>query len=88
MSNEYEPIVEQWYEHQDKGGQFQVTAIDDVAGTVEIQYFDGDLEEIDLDSWADLDIELIEAPEDWTGPVDNIELDELEAGDIDMSENE
>lgn len=64
MPTDQEPIVNQWYRHLDKGRQFQVTAIDDEEDTVEIQYFDGDVEEIDLDSWYELDIEPIEPPED------------------------
>ncbi len=44
---------------------------------MEIQYFDGTLGEIDLDTWYQLDVERIEAPEDWTGPMDNIEKDDL-----------
>jgi hypothetical protein len=54
-----------------------VTAIDDDEGTVEIQHFDGDVEEMDLDDWRELDLEAIEPPEDWTGPVDDIERDDL-----------
>jgi hypothetical protein len=30
------------------------------------EYFDGDLDEIDLEEWYDLNIKPIEAPEDWT----------------------
>ncbi len=49
----------------------------EVEGNVEIQYFDGDVEEIGLDGWYELDIEPIEAPENWTGPVDVAEVDDL-----------
>jgi hypothetical protein len=54
-----------------------VTAIDDDEGTVEIQHFDGDVEEMDLDDWRELDLEAIEPPADWTGPVDDVERDDL-----------
>jgi hypothetical protein len=71
------PIVNQWYRHLDKGQQFQVTAFDEDEGTVEIQHFDGDVEELDLENWYQLEIEPIAPPEDWTGPVDDIERDDL-----------
>ena len=71
------PVITQWYRHLDKGYEFQVTAIDDRDKTVEIQYFDGDLDEVELNDWYHLQIEPIEAPEDWTGPVDDIERDDL-----------
>ncbi len=77
MPTDADPIEENWYQHLDKGQKFKVVAVDDDAGTVEIQHFDGDLEEIDLDSWYELDVEPIEEPEDWTGPLDDIERDDL-----------
>ena len=39
-------------------------------GTIEIQYFDGAVEELDLEDWVQEEIALTEAPEDWTGSVD------------------
>lgn len=77
MTTALEPQVSQWYRHLDKGQQFYVTAIDDDEGTVDIQHFDGDVEEMDLDDWRELDLEAIEPPEDWTGPVDDVERDDL-----------
>ena len=49
MGNRLPPIVGNWYSHRDKGALFQVVALDEQAGTVEIQEFDGGLDEIDLD---------------------------------------
>ena len=63
------PIVSQWYRRAD-GSHFEVVAIDRDDGTVEVQHFDGTLEEFDLDSWEELEFEEAEAPEDWTGSVD------------------
>lgn len=88
MPIEEEPIVSQWYRHLDKGYRFQVLAFDEEAGTVEIQHFDGDLEELDLESWYELDIEPIEPPEDWTGPMDDIERDDLPYSETGMTEEE
>ncbi len=69
MPIEDRPIINQWYRHLDKGYQFQVVMVDEREGTVQVQHFDGDLEELDLDTWNDLEIEIIEPPEDWSGPL-------------------
>ena len=69
--------IGQWYARADKGEVFQVTGLDAKAGTIEIQSFDGDLDEIDEETWAELPVELAEAPEDWTGPMDDVEVDDL-----------
>ena len=54
MGNRLPPIVGNWYAHRDKGALFQVVALDEDAGTVEIQEFDGGLDELDLDEWRAL----------------------------------
>jgi len=54
-----------------------VTGYDEASGTIEIQTFDGDLDEIDEDTWKELPLGLAEPPEDWTGPVDDVERDDL-----------
>lgn len=77
MSSEVDPIVNAWYHYPEKAQKFKVTALDEHAGTVEIQYFDGNIDELDLDIWYNLDIERIEPPEDWTGSMDNVEKDDL-----------
>lgn len=84
MSNDLDPMVDAWYQHLDKGDKFEVVAIDDANGLVEIQYFDGNMDELDIDAWRHLKIELIEPPEDWTGPIDDIETDDLGYTETDM----
>src|SRR3989344_2293815 len=88
MTTMHKPVISQWYRHLDKGQQFYVTAIDDREGTIEIQHFDGDVEEVDFDDWRMLAIEPIEPPEDWTGPVDDVERDDLGYSETDMSEED
>jgi len=85
---EAEPIESQWYQHRDTGHRFQVLAADRDAGTIDIQHFDGDIEEIDFDQWAELEVEAIEAPEDWTGPMDDVEVDDLGYTETDMNERD
>ena len=74
------PGIGDWYRLN--GGQlFEVVAVDDDDGTIEIQYFDGTVEEMDVEDWEsqwdDGGLEAAEAPEDWSGSVD------VEAGDED-----
>lgn len=77
MSTQADPIVSNWYSHLDKGQEFRIVAFDEDSALVEIQYFDGDLEELDLEAWYQLDIEPAEAPENWSGPLDIGEQDDL-----------
>jgi hypothetical protein len=79
MSNEFNPTIDQWYQVE-KGDLLRVVAVDE--DLVEVQYFDGSVEELDIDTWREMDIELAEEPEDWTGPFDDIEDDDLGDADI------
>ncbi|MBD3620096.1 MAG: hypothetical protein HUJ28_11540 [Chromatiales bacterium] len=77
MIHETNPEIGQWYRRLDKRERFEVVAVDEDAGIVEAQYFDGDIEEFELTDWFLLPIEAIAEPEDWTGPMDDIEPDDL-----------
>lgn len=63
------PNIGEWY-RQPGGYLFEVVAFDEDEGTIEIQHFDGTLEELDFDAWNDAYFMVVEAPEDWTGSVD------------------
>ncbi|MBS1221541.1 MAG: hypothetical protein H6R24_732 [Proteobacteria bacterium] len=75
--SDVDPIIGNWYRNQETGNDFEVVALDEDAQTIEIQYFDGEVEELDLDAWYELAIESIEEPEDWSGPFDQMESDDL-----------
>ena len=77
MHTELDPIIGNWYRHLDKGQMFQVIALDESDSSIELQHFDGDIEEVSLVAWFAMDLEVSEAPEDWTGPIDDIEQDDL-----------
>ena len=34
-------------------------------------------EELEMEEWEEMDLEEIEPPEDWTGPLDDLESDDL-----------
>jgi hypothetical protein len=76
--------IGQWYLRWDKGEIFQVTGFDPQSMAVEVQTFDGDLDEIDQETWSTLPLGLAEPPEDWTGPVDDVEIDDLGYSDTEM----
>ncbi len=88
MPNELDPIVGEWYKNLDDEQTFEVVAVDEDEGTVEIQYFDGEIEEIDLENWYELNLESIEPPEDWSGPFDDLERDDLGYTDMSMHPDE
>jgi len=63
------PVIGEWF-RRTGGDSFEVVAIDRDDHTIEIQYFDGTVEEMELDEWREAEIESCEAPEDWTGSLD------------------
>ena len=67
------PTIGNWYRIQGSDS-FEIVALDEDDGTIELQYFDGTVEEMDLEDWQAAHeggaLEEIEAPEDWTGSVD------------------
>jgi hypothetical protein len=63
------PVIGEWFRRAG-GDSFEVVAIDRDDHTIEIQYFDGTVEEIELEEWRESEIETCEAPEDWTGSLD------------------
>lgn len=85
MSTDADPVIGRWYEHTDKGYKFEVVGVDEDAGSVEIQFYDGNVDEIELADWYDQEIEISEEPEDWTGPVDDVEIDDLDYTETQMT---
>lgn len=63
------PVIGHWY-RRSNDALFEVVAFDDAERTVEVQHFDGTLDEIELETWPSLLIENAGAPEDWSGSVD------------------
>jgi len=80
--------IGQWYAHRDKGESFLVTGIDDASKTIEIQYFDGDVDEIEEPMWFAMPLERSSAPENCTGALDDVETDDLGYSETEMSERE
>ncbi|ALP53295.1 hypothetical protein Tel_09075 [Candidatus Tenderia electrophaga] len=88
MAHSIDPVVDNWYQHLDKGQRFRVVAVDQDGRTVELQHFDGDVEEVDFDDWYQMAIALAEPPESWAGATDignaddfGTEVTDTKAGD-------
>ncbi|HRF62963.1 MAG TPA: hypothetical protein P5260_07755 [Candidatus Competibacter sp.] len=86
--SDVDPIIGNWYRNEETGNDFEVVALDEDAQTIEIQYFDGELEELDLDAWYELPLEAIEPPEDWSGPFDEMETDDLGYDEEELSDED
>ena len=84
------PGIGEWY-RSNGGGTFEVVAVDDDDGTIEIQYFDGTIEEMDREDWdaqwEDGTLQTAEAPEDWSGSVDVEPADEEGRGSDALGEH-
>jgi hypothetical protein len=84
-----QPGIGDWY-RLNGGSLFEVVALDDDDGTVEIQYFDGTVEEMDMEDWQaqweDGALESAQAPEDWTGSVDVEDADD-NSGSVSVNED-
>ena len=80
MSRDYEPTAGQWYENIEEEESFRVLSVDEDSELVEIEYEDGDIEEIDIETWHEMDLEKTTAPEGWS---DDSEEDDEEEEDED-----
>jgi hypothetical protein len=73
VAREYEPVAGQWYENIDENESFRVLSVDEDSELIEIEYLDGDIEELDLDTWQEFDLDKIDQPEGWSGADDDDE---------------
>lgn len=67
----------QWYRIRASGDIFQVVGLDEEDRSIEIQWTDGSLDEINAEDWMEKDVALCEQPEDWVGPFDDLESDDI-----------
>ena len=88
MSRDYEPVPGQWYENLEEEEPFRVLTMDEDSELVEIEYLDGDVEEIDLETWHEMDLELTQEPEGWAESQDEEDEDEDEDDDWDDEDDD
>ena len=79
------PLIGAWYADS-QGVLFEVVAVDQDDGTVEVQYFDGTVEELEADTWEEMNPKPADPPEDWSGSLDmeredyGVDLDDADRG--------
>jgi len=78
VSRDYDPEPGQWYEDLDREEIFKVISLDPDEASLRLQWLDGEVEEIDLDAWAEMDLELADEPEGWVDEEDDEDEDEDE----------
>ena len=78
MARDFDPVPGQWYKDLDAAELFQVLSVDPDEEILEVQYENGDIEELDLDTWHELDLDQASEPEGWSGSEDEEDLDEEE----------
>ena len=83
MSRDYEPVPGKWYEDLEEEESFRVLKVDEDAELIEIEHLDGEIEEIDLETWHELDLEPTEEPEGWAESEEEEEEEEEEDEDED-----
>jgi len=85
VSRDYEPQAGQWYEDLETEETFQVLTVDPDEELIRIQWPDREIQEIDLDQWNEMDLELAVPPEGW---VDDVEEDDEEDDDLDLEDED
>ena len=88
MSRDKEPVVGQWYINAEEEETFRVITVDEDAEMVEIEYLDGEIEELDIDEWHELDLELTTEPEGWSEDEQEEEDDDEDEDEDDWDEDE
>jgi hypothetical protein len=58
-----------WFKTVD-GDNLEVVAYDPDEEVVEVQFYDGTVEEYDMEDWESLEVKPIAPPEDWSGSYD------------------
>jgi len=81
VARDYDPVQGKWFEDLEENEVFKVLSVDPDQELVQVQYENGDIEEIDLDTWHELDLEQAQEPEGWAA-------DDAEDDDDDEEEEE
>lgn len=82
---EIPPMVGAWYRRLDRDQPFQVVACNVQAATVDIEYYDGTIDEWPMAHWRALEIVPCEQPQDSSGPFDAARIDGVAEEDDDSA---
>ncbi len=83
MTTITDPVIGRWYKDVENDLTFKIVAIEESDDSIEVQYMNGDIGEYDYDTWYNSTFDFVEAPEDWSAPYDDIEVDDLGYSDPD-----
>lgn len=61
------PKIGSWFRDTDSGQRFEIVAIDEKQKTIEVQYYDGDISEFDIESWGSMQLIETKTPEEAYG---------------------
>jgi hypothetical protein len=90
LSRDNPPVRGQWYENVEEEETFRVLSVDEDSELIEIEYLDGDIEEIDVETWHEMDLETRDEPEGWSDndDDDDEDLDEEEEDEEDEDDDD
>ncbi len=88
MSRDYDPKPGQWYEDLDREDVFKVVSVDPDDALVRIQWLDGEYEDLDVDAWNELDLELADEPEGWVDDDEDFEDEDEDDEDWDDEDDD
>jgi hypothetical protein len=89
VSRDFDPEPGKWYEDLDREEVFKVVSVDPDEFQVRIQWLDREYQDLDLDAWNELDLELAEEPEGWVDEAaDDEDEDDLDDDDWDEEDEE
>jgi hypothetical protein len=91
VARDLDPVAGKWYKDLDAQEVFQVLSVNPDEEILEVQYDNGDIEEIDLDTWHELDLDQTQEPEGWSGSEDEEDaaaLDEEDEDEDDWDEDD
>lgn len=80
---EWPPRTGTWYLRWDRGEVFQVTGYNEKTGKASIVNYDGVSTEMDQVAWDCLSLGLADPPEDWSGPLETVDVIRLGSGQND-----
>jgi len=81
------PVIGAWYQDATEDQIFEVVAIDEQAALIEIQYVDGEVSELDFETWQQMLLLSAKPPEDWRASYELSNEDSLMMDDIFIPEN-
>lgn len=59
------PKINDWYQDVREDEFFEVVAVDEQEGWIEVQYLNGEIGEFDFDTWEQMVLLSAQPPEDW-----------------------